>query len=481
MENNTTQDETTGQRPVVAVLDIGKTFLKVSLATRDGRVFAARQAENRIVRDGDWRRHDLAAAEDFILSSLKEFGAEHRIEDVVACGHGSAGVLVGPQDLDRPEPRLPMLDYEQPVPEPVAASYLEATGDFFDRGSTVMHAATHQARQMLWVETAAPEAFAEAEYHLGVPQFWAWRLSGIAAGEISHLAAQSDLWNTREGRPSRIVRERGWTRLLPPIRPAFEALGPLRPALAERTGLLQSVRVRVGLHDSSANFYRYQAAGHRRMTVVSTGTWIVALSDHADLSALDPARGMTLNADVMGRPLGGALTMAGREFAAIAGDAVGQANASAAALERLVDRQTFALPSFGKGDGLFPGSAGRGRIEGREPETAEERMTLAVLTAALLASECLVLLQNQGSILLDGAFLKDPLFARIVAALNPEVETRYNPAADGVAAGAALLPSEGEPDRVVALDLRAPEPLLVEGLAAYCDRWRALAADLSTG
>ena len=130
MENNTTQDETAGRRPVVAVLDIGKTFLKVSLATRDGRVFAARQAENRIVRDGDCRRHDLAAAEDFILSSLKEFGAEHRIEDVVACGHGSAGVLVGPQDLDRPEPRLPMLDYEQPVPEPVAASYLEATGDF---------------------------------------------------------------------------------------------------------------------------------------------------------------------------------------------------------------------------------------------------------------------------------------------------------------------------------------------------------------
>ena len=173
--------------------------------------------------------------------------------------------------------------------------------------------------------------------------------------------------------------------------------------------------------------------------------------------------------------------MAGREFAAIAGDALGKAQASTAALARLVAGQTFALPSFGKGDGLFPGSAGRGRIEGPEPRSAEERVTLAVLTAALLASECLMALDNQGQILLDGAFLKDPLFARIVAALNPQGETRYNPAADGVAAGAALLPSEGEPDRRGALDLRAPEPLPIDGLGAYRDRWRALAAGPSTG
>ena len=50
------------------------------------------------------------------------------------------------------------------------------------------------------------------------------------------------------------------------------------------------------------------------MTVVSTGTWIVGLSDSFDPTALSEARGMTCNADVYGRPLAGALTMGGREF-----------------------------------------------------------------------------------------------------------------------------------------------------------------------
>ncbi|PJN92560.1 hypothetical protein CNY89_28645, partial [Amaricoccus sp. HAR-UPW-R2A-40] len=46
------------------------------------------------------------------------------------------------------------------------------------------------------------------------------------------------------------------------------------PEIAARTGLSPSTRVISGIHDSSANFYRYQAAGLTDFTVISTGTWI---------------------------------------------------------------------------------------------------------------------------------------------------------------------------------------------------------------
>ena len=77
-------------------------------------------------------------------------------------------------------------------------------------------------------------------------------------------------------------------------------IGALVAALA-----LLFIPVLAGIHDSSANFYRYQAAGLSDMTVVSTGTWIVGLSDSFDPAALSEARGMTCNADVHGRPVPG--------------------------------------------------------------------------------------------------------------------------------------------------------------------------------
>lgn len=466
-----------GEDRRVAVIDVGKTNIKLAIASREGVVLDQVQTANPILADpGEpWRRHDLAASEHWILGELKNAAARHDIGHIVASGHGSAGVLISPGDLDRPEPVLPMLDYEQTPPTEVAEAYVREAGDFFDRGSAIMLATTHQARQILWVEEAWPERFAAADAFLGVPQYWAWRLCGERSGEVTFLAAQADLWNVREKRPSSIVARRGWHHLMPKLQPANRVLGTIRPEVAAQTGLPRDCRMLVGIHDSSANFYRYQAAGLSHMTVVSTGTWIVALSDHADLDRLDPSRGMTLNADISGQPLGGTLTMGGREFSGIAGEGNSAERAARDELSRLIADQTFALPSFGQDDGLFPGSARKGRIEGPLPQDDTARLTLAVLTAALLTTECLHALDNQGTVVLDGAFLKDPLFAPLVAALNPGRPTCFNRQADGVAAGAALLATHGQAGRTVAVDLEQAEPLELAGLTAYAERWRSLA------
>ena len=148
-------------------------------------------------------------------------------------GHGSAGVLV-----DDVGPVMPMIDYEDEPPASVTALYRQLAGDYRTRGSPIMLGASHIARQMLWLETGWPEAFARARHFLGLPQYWAWRLSGVAASEASVLGAQSHLWSVRDGRFAPIVAARDWQRLLPPLAPAWATLGPLRPELAARTGLV---------------------------------------------------------------------------------------------------------------------------------------------------------------------------------------------------------------------------------------------------
>jgi sugar (pentulose or hexulose) kinase len=281
----------------VAVFDVGKTNVKLSAATVDGTILETLSAQNTVREGPPYRHHDLAAIEEWLIGGLNELGRRHMIRAIVPCAHGSGGVLVG-----RDGPAMPMVDYEQPVPADVNEAYRVLVGSYRDRGSAVMLGAAHLARQMLWQEMYWPEVFSRAIAFLATPQYWAWRLSGHLAGEVTSLAAQSHLWAPADGRPAGIVARRGWQRLMPPMRHAWETLGPIQPELAARAGLALSTRVVCGIHDSSANFYRYQAAGLSDLTLVSTGTWIVALTDREEVDHDLERPGHACNADIAGRP-----------------------------------------------------------------------------------------------------------------------------------------------------------------------------------
>ena len=98
-----------------------------------------------VTLDGPPYRHcDLAGLEAWLMSSLGALSRRHRLEGLVACGHGSAGVLV-----DAHGPVMPMIDYEQPLPAAIVESYRRQADRFDVRGSAIMHGATHQARQLL--------------------------------------------------------------------------------------------------------------------------------------------------------------------------------------------------------------------------------------------------------------------------------------------------------------------------------------------
>lgn len=468
-ENEKAREETR-----VAVFDIGKTNVKLNVATREGAILETISTPN-ATRDGPpYRHHDLAGQEEWLLDGLRGFAARHRLGAFVACGHGSGGVLVGEDG-----PAAPMIDYEQPLPARIDRAYAAMAGPYLERGSPVMLGATHLARQLLWLEEEFPEAFARGRRFLGLPQYWAWRLSGAVVSEVTILGAQSHLWNVPEERPAALVGARGWDRLMPPFAPAWKAVGWLRPDLARRHGLPADLEVLAGIHDSSANFYRYQAAGHSDMTVVSTGTWIVGLSDRFDPARLDESRGMTCNADVRGRPLAGALTMGGREFSRVAGTEGAGERADAGLVARLVAAGTMALPSFGGEDGMFPGSAGTGRIAGPPPETPAERRALAVLYTALLTSVCLDALGSDRLVVLDGSFVRDPLYAGLVAAfrrpLHPGGETLFNLDSQGTAAGSALLAGHAGRTSPAPIALEKPPEPDLPGLAGYRARWLELA------
>ena len=230
-----------------------------------------------------------------------------------------------------------------------------------------------------------------------------------------------------------------------------------------------------GIHDSSANFYRCQQAGFENLALISTGTFLVGIADIARPEEFVVTNERICNADVLGRPLAGVLAMGGREFAIIAGE--GDRAAGASDIAAIVADGTMALPSFAFHDGPFRGSADRGRIVGPAPKTPEARRALALVYVALLTDACLEVTGGGEVTLLDGSFVKDPLYASLVAALRPGRRTLFNTDANGTAAGAALLADHEKRRQPVAIDAKVPEPLDLPGLRDYRDRWRRLAAE----
>ena len=457
----------------VAVIDVGKTHVRLSAATPAGAIVETLATANRCLPGPPYRHYDLAGMEQWLLDGLTNLGRRHPIEAIVSSAHGSACVLV-----DAAGPVLPVVDYEQEPPPGLNELYASVIGSYRERGSPIMLGASHMGRQLLWMETGWPEAFRRGTLFLGLPQYWAWRFGAEPAAELTFLSAQSHLWNARDHRPPPVMAARGWQRLIPPIRPAWASLGTLKPELARRTGLSPRTRLLCGIHDSTANFYRYQAAGIGDLTVISTGTWVVLVSSAADPDAISETHGMCCNADIHGRPLAGVLCMGGREYAMVAGDqAPGDEAglADPAELARLVATGAMALPCFTDDDNLFPGHANRGRLVGPAPLTATGRHALAVLYVALLIDTCLDALGRVGTIILDGVFVHEPLYAALVAALRPGERVLYNLESYGTAAGAALLAGHADRTTPVHLALQTPSRLDIPGLAAYRERWHRLA------
>ena len=234
------------------------------------------------------------------------------------------------------------------------------------------------------------------------------------------------------------------------------------------------IEVLCGIHDSSANFYRYQQAGFTDFALISTGTWIVGLGHVRHPASFTVSQQRQCNADVEGRMLAGVLAMGGREFAALAGDPAGQ-GAELSHVASLIETGTMALPSFAEHDAMFPGTAGRGRVVGPEPPSLAHRRGLATLYVALLTVACLDAMGEHPLTLLDGSFVSDPLYPALVSALTPGRRTLSNTHPYGTAAGAALLAGHDARSRPVEVDLRAPEAIHLPGLARYAQSWRSAA------
>jgi sugar (pentulose or hexulose) kinase len=267
--------------------------------------------------------------------------------------------------------------------------------------SPPLPAGLNLGRQLHHIETTEPALFARVAAILPYPQYWAFVLSGVLASEATSLGCHTDLWLPAERAFSPLATRRGWAGRFAPVRPAREALGPIRSDIAARCGLPPDCMILCGIHDSNASYLQHRAhrAPDEPFAVVSSGTWTIVMASHTPLDRLDPARDMLANVDAFGDPVATARFMGGRDFETIA--------------------------------------AGHG--EARASEHVAQR-----------TAEALEQLGAAGDIVIDGPLAHNPLVPGLLAGLRPASRVWRARAAAGPGGGAAcLLLGEGAPPPVL--------------------------------
>jgi len=458
--------------PMVVVLDVGKTLAKLSLWDRAGRLVERRTRANARVDAGDYLSLDTAGIEAWLAETLTAFARIGPIDAIVPVAHGAAvAVLRGGQLA------TPPIDYEDVPPAAIAEAYAAERDPFTATGSPALPGGLNLGLQLHWLETLRPGLLAEGAVLVPWAQYWSWRLCGVAASEVTSLGCHSDLWRPSAGAPSGLARRRGWAGLMAPLRPADHTLGQLTPEWVERTGLSPGVRVLCGLHDSNAALLAsrgFSELAGRDATILSTGTWFVAMRTPADGAAedwtrLDPRRDCLVNVDASGRPTPSARFMGGREIERLGG-VDGGALPNVAAAAEAIAAGALVLPTLTPGIGPFPD--GRGGWAG-PPVAPRLRMAAACVYAALVADVSLGLIGARGALVIEGRFAAADAFGRTLAALRPDMAVYATDGDADLAYGALRLI---DPDLAPPPTLRRLAPLDTD-IGPYAADWRRRAAE----
>jgi sugar (pentulose or hexulose) kinase len=467
------------------VLDVGKSLSKASLWDEAGHCKAHRSRPNHRRTGTFGLTLDVVGIEQWLQSVLKEYAALGPVSALIPVAHG-AGIAHIRRDRLVGAP----LDYEWPGVARDRGVYNLQRDSFADTGSPALPAGLNLGMQLHWLESLNKGEYTGSQL-LPWAQYWAWNLSGEAASELTSLGCHSDLWCPFEKSPSKLAVRRGWTERLAPLQPAGAVLGVLKREWAERTGLPRGVKVYCGLHDSNAALLAARSIGAmaaRDATVLSTGTWFVAMRSPLSKGAastrrLPETRDCLVNVDVEGAPVPSSRFMGGREIEVLMGNAGAplhtddsRVDATDPSLEqqialRVIESGELLLPSAVPGVGPFPNAkrATLGSIA-----DIHELSAKAHLYAALVADASLDLIGSRDTLFIEGRFSRSQLFVSALAGLRPDSTVLVSQEEYGVARGALRLVSPH-------LDHSAPAqsvaPLPID-LSAYRARWRD-AANLS--
>ena len=453
----------------VIVFDIGKTHVKVSVLDKTGTERYQNRTSNKVMQTLPYHSYDVDGIWDWFKNELSSLTPEFNIDAISIATHGAAAALIDPETEKL---LLPVMDYEFESYPDKLPNYETIRPPVKLTGSPKFPAGLNLGRQLHWQSQLLSKTQRKKAQLLMYPQYWAWKLSGQLATEITSLGCHTDLWNFKTNTPSSLLVSLELQHALPPLKTAWTPIGAVRKSLAKDVGLSEHCLIYPGVHDSNAGYIPIlRMLKTKRPSVVSTGTWSVIMDSQSDCNALDTSRDMLVNIDAEGSPLATARYMGGREFGLICE----RLNTDIATtftdedVELIINSGTFIMPSFCSGTGPYPNS--QGQVHFGNDNRQINGKAAATIYSALMVNNILKRLNplSTQDILVEGSFAANSVLCGLLATLNPKRTVRTQKGVNGVTEGCFLLtrwdssPSESK-------NPKAP-PYPSEAFQSYAAEW----------
>ena len=448
----------------IAVIDIGKTNAKLALVDLKTMMeIAVLTRPNTVVSGPLWPCFDTDGIWEFLLAALHQFHEEHQIDGISITTHGASIVLL---DQDG-QLAAPVLDYEHNGPAETAADYDAIRPPFEQTGSPRLSNGLNVGAQLHWMFQTDPDQKSRTAHILTYPQYWGHRLTGEIASDVTSIGCHTDLWLPRQGTFSDLVEKLGIADKMAPVLNSTQRLGPILPAIAAATNLPIDTPVMCGIHDSNASLYPHVLQRSAPFSVVSTGTWVIAMTMGGTNTELDPHRDTLINVNALGNVVPSARFMGGREFELIQ---QGHPPSTAPdATAQVLAENSMLLPAVEPSSGPFPGQ--NMKWYGAEPPVGSAQRFVALsFYLALMTDTCLILTGANGPTIVEGPFASNRHYLSMLHAASGR-PVCHSPSATGTSIGAALL--FGSKTGIAPPETLQP-PENTQQLSDYATLWRSM-------
>ena len=449
----------------IAVFDIGKTNKKLLIYDPGLNILKIEKTKIEEYSEGDLKHDNIKKIERWIIASLKNNAPEFNIKVISISAHGATFTCID----ENGDLAIPELSYTTDPGEAFHEAFFREMGS---RESLQDETCTPDFNVLLnvgkgikYAQDTFGNKFNQVKKILNLPQYFSYKLTGIASVDPTYVGCHTYLWDFRENKWSAVVdklniRDKLPEKLLKP----WDTVGNITKQVADETGLPPDTMVSTGIHDSNASFLPHIISSDGKDFILnSTGTWCVIMheSEKVHFNRDELGKVVFYNLSAFNSPIKTAIFMGGLEFEAydslIQGKAAELCTFDASLYEDIILRnECFILPGITRGTGQFPQSSPRviehGKIYPYEaiksgkmvPECFQDPQTaFAVLNLSLAIQTKVSLdrvdMRNGLPIYTEGGFSNNEAYNILVGGFYPDSDVFLTNLKEATSFGTALM------------------------------------------
>jgi len=258
--------------PVTLIFDIGKTTKKIIIFDNDFHVVEEQTVHFTEIKDDEgFPSEDLEAVTAWVNEVLNDY-LRHPKYLVTHINFSTYGASMVHLDA-RGNAIKPFINYLKPFPLVLKEKFLE----MYDNGDGICQTTAspflgllNSGLQLYWLKNQKPDVFGIVSVSLHFPQYFSSLLTGQRLADITSVGCHTMLWNFGANDYHAWVDKEDVRRLFPKIYNTDKTID----YQFENT----SVKVGIGVHDSSAALMPYLVVMKEKFLLLSTGTWNICFN-----------------------------------------------------------------------------------------------------------------------------------------------------------------------------------------------------------